>query len=742
MSIERLEKIIEKYKALNTLANNHKEVLYDAFLNKNVDLKQESYLREEYNRQIDANRDLQIGIVGRVKAGKSSLLNALLFEGSAILPKAATPMTAALTILSYSEKLKVTIRFFEQRDFKRLKETSEIYEDKFRTLVEEFVEKARNDNKIFAGVEKKAFDESKAKERASREAKRILRENIGLTGGYEQYKQIEESPVAQQEVAGQVKVLYPKSVAEISSMLEDYVGSKGKYMPFTQSVEIAYPNEKLKGIRIVDTPGFNDPVPSREDRANQLLKTSDVILILSLAGRFLDANDKIILDKVTTKDGLRELFVVASQVDAQLLGDEYIDKPLDEVQNDISERLSRQARAILKDCNASGAFDQLVNDDGSRVILTSGDCHSMYLTFANKNSWDDNKKKIWENLCEDFKDYFSDKDDATSKESLKRLGNIDVIDSKIGIVKQKKNEILADSANKICTSWENAVEDLKKGMVVAVKQQINKIKVGNIDEFRNKKESTESICFKLDSGISNAVNKAVDGWRSGTTEKMMHFVDSLRAASKKEADGAKSGFFRREYSHTTGMWWWKENHYENVSHTRVSPRQLRSSIEDYVGKINNHLRALLFDVLSQLRMKISSEVAGVWARKVPEENMDEDVVACKINAIIAELNIPELKLPENSFPRELLENEAQEDEKGDHLLSVCRSHLNDLANKTSCMLVEEIARYASSIKKADLSTKLLERYRNDLDTLIKDIEDKEKSIGLYEQILIELEKVA
>ena len=190
------------------------------------------------------------------------------------------------------------------------------------------------------------------------------------------------------------------------------------------------------------------------------------------------------------------------------------------------------------------------------------------------------------------------------------------------------------------------------------------------------------------------------------------------------------------------MWWWKENHYENVSHTRVNPRQLRSSIEDYVGKINNHLRAILFDVLSQLRMKMSSEVACVWARKAPEENMDEDVVSCKINAIIAELNIPELKLPENTMPAELLESETQEDEKGDNLLSVCRAYLNDLANKTSCMLVEEIARYATCIKKADLSTRLLERYRKDLDKLIKDIENKEQSIGLYEQILKELELVA
>ena len=75
MSTERLEKIIEKRNTLESLAIKHKEILHDAFLNKCGDLKDEQYLRREYEQQIDANRDLQIGIVGRVKAGKSSLLS-------------------------------------------------------------------------------------------------------------------------------------------------------------------------------------------------------------------------------------------------------------------------------------------------------------------------------------------------------------------------------------------------------------------------------------------------------------------------------------------------------------------------------------------------------------------------------------------------------------------------------------------------------------------------------------------
>ena len=50
----------------------------------------------------EEGRNLRIAIVGQMKAGKSSFLNALLFPID-VLPKAATPMTAALTRIGYAE---------------------------------------------------------------------------------------------------------------------------------------------------------------------------------------------------------------------------------------------------------------------------------------------------------------------------------------------------------------------------------------------------------------------------------------------------------------------------------------------------------------------------------------------------------------------------------------------------------------------------------------------------------------
>lgn len=75
-------------------------------------------------------RVLRIGIVGTVKAGKSSFLNALVFKGNNVLPKAPTPMTAALTKICYASVPKAKIVFYEKFDWKNIMDMAKKYHEK------------------------------------------------------------------------------------------------------------------------------------------------------------------------------------------------------------------------------------------------------------------------------------------------------------------------------------------------------------------------------------------------------------------------------------------------------------------------------------------------------------------------------------------------------------------------------------------------------------------------------------
>lgn len=87
---------------------------------------------------LEEGRVLHLGIVGEVKAGKSSFLNALLFEGEDVLPKAPTPMTAALTKLSYSEVPEANIVFYSQDDWRGIERMTRQYDNKLTEMYNEY----------------------------------------------------------------------------------------------------------------------------------------------------------------------------------------------------------------------------------------------------------------------------------------------------------------------------------------------------------------------------------------------------------------------------------------------------------------------------------------------------------------------------------------------------------------------------------------------------------------------------
>ena len=72
---------------------------------------------------INEGKILKIGVVGQVKAGKSSFLNSLMFNGEDVLPKASTPMTAGLTILEYGESNFFEVEYYDEKEWNEFVDT-------------------------------------------------------------------------------------------------------------------------------------------------------------------------------------------------------------------------------------------------------------------------------------------------------------------------------------------------------------------------------------------------------------------------------------------------------------------------------------------------------------------------------------------------------------------------------------------------------------------------------------------
>ncbi len=455
-----IEKVIEK-QGLQEKAG--------PFISENAVIKTEELEKTLKGMQAE-NRGLKVGIIGRVKAGKSSLLNALIFEGKEVLPKAATPMTASLTVLKYAQNLSAEVEFYDEKDIEELKRDHERYEKKFKEIVSEEVKKQQEKqslvnrakerfNKVGKFLTKNKSDKEAPKERvlsdeeilekARRNAKSELEKDAKLVSSHDQYEKMKKSGLLNTETLD--PRIQADSLEDLNQKLLQFVGANGKFMPYTKAVEISLNNPNLKDLEIIDTPGVNDPIVSREQCTKALLKECDVVFVIIPSGQFLTDSDMDLFDRVSNKEGIQEIYFVASQVDSAVLSMSEVEKSrqhlptaFENAQKALSSQLNNIMGALIENYpNQREIFEKAIKNG---VILTSGACFSMYKDFENRASWEREKEEYqlaWENLTNDYPDAFNSVD--KSKESLLLLSNMGAIRERLKKpLKRKKRSFLKD----------------------------------------------------------------------------------------------------------------------------------------------------------------------------------------------------------------------------------------------------------------------------------------------------------
>lgn len=237
---------------------------------------------------------LTIGVIGQMKCGKSTFLNSFVFEDE-VLPAATTPMTAALSVITYGETKRIVAEFYTKDEWEEQKILAQ---------------------RDMSGLS--PLEESKIKA-----AKDLVAVSVKLGSSLENY--------------------LGKTQEDTFENLIDYVGADGKYVAITKSVKIYYPKEYLKGVEIVDTPGFNDPIQSREERTKEFLKRADVVLMMLYAGRPFDATDRDIIFNNVKKCGIGKVLVAINKYD--------IPYGNGETEDQIKEYVKNELRKACQECN-------------------------------------------------------------------------------------------------------------------------------------------------------------------------------------------------------------------------------------------------------------------------------------------------------------------------------------------------------------------------------------------------------
>ena len=247
---EQREELLVKYNKLleldifpvDSYLKNAKSITKEDVLEKKKQLQDEQFL---------------VSITGQIKAGKSTLINALIFRDE-VLPADPAPHTAKITILKYADKPSLEVTFYNKVEWQNIKTIPE-----FKEFLEDDINKS-----IQQG---------------------ILPNSVILNSS--------------------------KTMKDDIKNLTEYVSAEGKFTPYVKQVDVYYPSDILKTVSIVDTPGTEDPNPIRAKVTKEWIDKTNANIYAIYAGQAFNDKDFEFLDKYLLHVPKEQKITVLNKID-------------------------------------------------------------------------------------------------------------------------------------------------------------------------------------------------------------------------------------------------------------------------------------------------------------------------------------------------------------------------------------------------------------------------------------------
>lgn len=672
-------------------------------------------LETEIQRAQQDARKLSIGIVGAMKAGKSSFLNACIFGGRDVLPKAATPMTAALTRIRYSETPQATVHFYEQKDWEKIEDNAQKYEEQLNTKYSNYC---------------KIYDRSHADSTEGVCSKQVFERTLFQQDVSEVLKSAKEltqmvgSNSAILEHLGDADVLD----GDIMAKLQDYVGARGRFTPIVNYVELEVNLPELEDLEIVDTPGLNDPIVSRSYATRQFLRACDVVILLSPCSQFMDANTVGLMANGLPDNGVRKVIVVGSKLDSGLLNEpkgSFAVASQHALNSYKGQFRNTMQQAMRNNPRRAGILEKISESD---LLFVSSTCSSMARKQKQHQPLSPAENLVLQNLHSNFPDF-----DETL---LSSIGGINKVLKTLEAVRQQKAEIIHGKNN---TLLETA--------------QINHLRA--LDKIQQELSSSRTTLKNSTSEQLLQRTKAIQQVMESSRGKLMYIFDGAAIGCKNKVNQLLPQLTLEQQNHQrldvqtsseehhgvegTGLFGLIKEHYSyTVTNNRVDVSEVVTNLEHHASTCQNTINQEFQYVFNreQLSHRIVEVVLDAFRKSDME--FDEDDIRLPLQNVLNELSSPEIRFDyttyidkvESQFPSGYAENDDIH-----KLKSLQTRLLNEIDQDMGQQLTAALQMAANMLNKqaVTFADRIQELLCGELEKLQGQIQERETYLAAYQQ---------
>ena len=757
-----MQKVIEAFKQIEALSEQESDILSTwtyAYCVENG-ITRASTIEEAYQAlNAGENKMLNIGIVGSVKAGKSSLLNAIFFKGDDILPKAATPMTASLTLLGYGNN-EASVELFSKNDIADIKKEHDAYL--------EIKEKRFQEESVIA--------QQKCKQPLTQQLEAMVRQAVDKVmlsqparPYYELYEGIAHSPLMariEQSDKSVTQTINANSPQEIAAELNNYVGSAGANSTITKSAQLLLDIPELKDLRIIDTPGLNDPVASRSQRTVDFMKQCDVIFVVSPCSQFMTDSDKSLMINAMREQSINQIYLVASQADMTMISDvanknghsfaPSFDSLRDDMQLSLAESLETSGLKVLQQALS-----------GAKVLLTSAVCFSLERKLTDGTALSENEQLVLDNLKETYPDDF--KDQAHTFAALHKLAGVGAVQAAIAEVRAHKDDIIKERQAAFARDQEASVERYLEHLQKKLHEGKVQLEGAELSEIKTSQEEMVKTRQGISLEVNLAFKRSFDMLKADLRSHLTNLGHRFVHNSGTNADQSMQ-ITTETVSHESGWWIFKKTWTETTTTKTLDASQVRLDLQNSFSQMVNSVRSALDQVLYDwIDKAVREEIAvtntldmgwclnhGMRARDI------EQAVKLSIFELreeLPQLNFDDLDLNHNMGASEQAQeaherssflysrsvssaNGTLRDSEAEAFLSKLHELLTWFSRTYDQRCKEYLAQLEHLSKNIDISKSIFGKLDQQLATLQQQLANKEETLEHYQICQERLEQIA
>ncbi|GAA8181461.1 dynamin family protein [Helicobacter pylori] len=582
--------------------------------------------------------------------------------------------------------------------------------------------------------------------RAERIAKDKLKDDTRLVSLYDQYEKMKKSGSLNTEKLD--PRIQANSLQDLNQKLLQFVGADGKYMPYTKAVQISLNNPNLKDLEVIDTPGVNDPIASREEHTKALLKDCDVVFIVSPSGQFLTDSDMSLFDRVSHKEGLQEIYFVASQADSAVLSMSEVEKSgqhlptaFENAQKSLSSQLNNIMGKLIQNYpNQREIFEKAIKNG---VILASGVCFSMHKDFNNQASWERNQKtEEYHNALRNLRDSYPDafNSDDKSKESLLFLSNMGTIEERLEKAAKEKEKIMSQKWQSYAQSQANNLQNLITQLLQDLEEEKKRIKNADMGAIVKQIEVYEKLSGNIEMEFREAYEEFIlhfiNNIRVGLEETLKKAIQTAKMRSREEEEEER--YIERVKQGGLGGWarWFgsivgeKDWGYNEVERTRATIKA--GAVVDYLIEMHKICKKALNDSADSFKVVFKKElyakVFPVLRQIINDDSLIDEVAFKKsVHAVTDGIKFEEFHY---TLPSEIgAKTGFLKGDKANAFIQSVGNYVRDFEAEAKKDVKGYIQGLREALERQNFASDTLKKLKENMQNLKNQVQNKEQSIA-------------